>query len=482
MLASRRAASSLFHQAVKATNILHITDHEGTRFFFDALNKSSIVSLKDDGLHFNKSSSFFIFGGDATDRGTFDLATTTLLVDFKKRHPNQVALLAGNRDIKNTRFHRELAPELIRERVLHSKPARWLPVKHQTTPFDFLKARMAFKDDAAARQFVKALPIEECQIIYLLWMLENNMGSPATFDYRREELQRAGKKTVTDRDVLNSFLTETSPMGVMGEYLKLSQLGVIVPHTRVLAVHGGLTKFNIGRIPGMAPAAKPIADARLWINKLNAWYAQQIKLWSDYHPTALTEPASTELDDAVLPIPGKSKQVVTADMLTPGRRFTQISDEVDDYLLANKISVVLTGHQPCGDHPALLRNQRNNLLFINGDTGYADFNPSKPSDTRGVACHSLELSADTNKTVVTIDAITAQAITVKTSLTLTPDAISNDNYIGRVLRDGYLVQCKLSSEEYRLVKQEGFEISYKNISAAELKTCIDDNIRPIPMM
>jgi hypothetical protein len=95
MLASRRAASSLFHQGVKATNILHITDHEGTRFFFDALNKSSIVSLKDDGLHFNKSSSFFIFGGDATDRGTFDLATTTLLVDFKKTPPESSCFARG---------------------------------------------------------------------------------------------------------------------------------------------------------------------------------------------------------------------------------------------------------------------------------------------------------------------------------------------------------------------------------------------------
>ena len=114
MLTSRKGVSSLFQHALKATNILHITDHEGTRYFFDALNKSSIVSLKQDGLHFNKSSSFFIFGGDATDRGSYDLATTILLVDFKKRHPNQVALLAGNREIKNARFHRELAPHLIR--------------------------------------------------------------------------------------------------------------------------------------------------------------------------------------------------------------------------------------------------------------------------------------------------------------------------------------------------------------------------------
>ena len=354
--------------------------------------------------------------------------------------------------------------------MLHSQPARWLPAKQQTVPLDYFKATTALKDDAAARQFVKSLPVAECQILYLKWMLENNMGCPATFEYRRQELQRAREHAVSDMEVLNSFLIETSPTGVMGEYLKLSQLGVIVPQTRVLAVHGGLTAFNIGRIPDMAPDEKPIADARLWIMKLNAWYTQQITLWSSYQPKTLTEPACTELDDAVLPIPGKPKQVVTADMLSADRQFAAIPAEVNDYLLANNISVLLTGHQPCGDHPALVRNQSNNLLMINGDTGYASFNPVVPNDTRGVACHSLEISADPHKTVITIDAINAQALSINTLLTLTPDNILGDQYIGKLLADGYLVQCKLPTDEYRLIKQEGFKVSYKNISAGELQT------------
>ncbi len=68
----------------------YITDTEGTKFFFDTLKKSKIVSLHlDKGLQFNKTSTvpFFIFGGDATDRGPYDLTITELLVDFKKRYP-----------------------------------------------------------------------------------------------------------------------------------------------------------------------------------------------------------------------------------------------------------------------------------------------------------------------------------------------------------------------------------------------------------
>jgi hypothetical protein len=470
MLASRRLFSTFFQHSVKSTSILHITDHEGTRFFFDALRKSKIVSFNpENGLQFNKPSSFFIFGGDATDRGSYDLATTELLVDFKKRHPDQVTLLVGNREIKNNRFKIELAPNLIRERLLHSKPPRWLPANQQTDPLDYLKSKILFKDDVDARDYAESLSIEECQLLYLHWMLEKNMGCQSTFQYRREELQRRTNHSVTDREVLQSFLTETSPAGLMGEYLKLGQMGVIFPGTRVLAVHGGLTPFNIGRIPGMPADAKPIADAWLWINKLNAWYSQQIQFWCEYQPKTLTEPASTELDESVLPIPGRPKQVVTADMLSADRQFTMVPDEVSDYLLANRISVVLTGHQPCGDHPALLRNKLDNLLFINADTGYANFNPAKPHDTRGVACHSLEIIADNNKTSISIDAMTATGLEVKTNLMITPDNIMGDPYVGKLLANGYLVQCKLPSDDYRLVKQEGFQVSYKNMSGPEIE-------------
>jgi hypothetical protein len=178
----------------------------------------------------------------------------------------------------------------------------------------------------------------------------------------------------------------------------------------------------------------------------------------------------------VLPIQGKPKYVVTADMLNTDRQFSVISDEVCDYLVANRISLVLSGHQPCGDHPAVLRNKHNNLLFINADTSYANFNPAKPHDTRGAACHSLEVIADDNKTNITVDAITASGQVAKTNLTITPDTITGDPYVGILLMDGYLVQCKLSTGDYRLVKQKGFEVFYKNMSVADIEINLAENI------
>jgi hypothetical protein len=48
-----------------------------------------------------------------------------------------------------------------------------------------------------------------------LLQLETNMGCPSTFQYRREELQRRTNHSVTDIEVLKSFLTETSPKFVI---------------------------------------------------------------------------------------------------------------------------------------------------------------------------------------------------------------------------------------------------------------------------
>jgi hypothetical protein len=480
-----RGASALFRQIPKQTRILHITDTEGTSYFPKAIKRSKIVSLSDNGLDFTSGTGapFFIFGGDATDRGALDLATTQLLVDFKQRYPDNVALLVGNREVKNSRFSIELAPQHIRQRLLYSQQPRWLT--KPTSPLMYLKAwfqaqKKEFKNDEQLVSAAETLSIEQCQLIYLRWMLEKTMGCPNTFEYRREELQRRVNHKVDDYEVLLNFMQETSPTGLMGEYLTLGQMGVIVPDTSVLAVHGGLTEFNIGRVPGMSAKDQPVLNAQLWIDTLNAWYTRQIQLWRDFHPTAdLTEPACTALDEEVLPIPGKHKSVVTADMLSESRQFKPIPDSVSQYLLANNISVVLTGHQPCGNHPAIVRNSSNNLLCINADTGYAQFDPNNTHDTRGTSGHTLEIIATPNQTSVLISATISNSSSADTTLIVTPNEITGDDYIGKFLKDDYLVQCKLINGNYQLARQEGFEVNYQIKPVAEIESELAaDDISP----
>ena len=434
----------------------------------------------DTGLHFKNQNSYFIYGGDVTDRGNRDLEITQLLIDFKKRHPENVFLIVGNREIKNNRFKIELDPLLIKERLLHSKPPRWIST--QTVPLDYVLADMATNgkkvkadDIEAIQNYVSSLSTEKCQLLYLRWMLEKTMGCPHTFRYRREEIERLQpKKTITDEDVLKNFLNETSPDGLMGQYLQHAQVGVIIPDTGVLAVHGGISEFNVGRIPGMSPEEKPISDAALWIQKFNQWYAEQIKQWIALKPKTLTEPAFTKLDEIVLPIPGQHKSVITADMLNKERQFKEIPPSVGEYLKSNGMQIVLTGHQPCGDYPAVLRDDHQNILFINGDTGYAKIDPKNPDDTRGQASHTLEISATKDVAAIDIDATLSNGTKAITQLTTTSDGIVGDPYIGKILSDGNLVQCRLADGKYRLAQQKGFQVTYMELSEPELTKMLEN--------
>ena len=50
----------------------------------------------------------FVFGSDAFDKGTADLRIAALLSDLKRRHPDRVFLLMGNRDVNKMKLTSEL--------------------------------------------------------------------------------------------------------------------------------------------------------------------------------------------------------------------------------------------------------------------------------------------------------------------------------------------------------------------------------------
>lgn len=459
-----------------STRILHVTDSEGNRSsFYSAINNSDVVKFHpDNGLSFYNTNEipYFIFGGDATDRGNSDLEIPELLLDFKQRHPDQVFLLVGNRDITKNRFKIELDGRHIRARLLYSQSPRWLP-QQPTFPLDYVNEEIKNQKYAGSViNFVNSLSIEQCQLIYLKWMLEKTMGCPHSFRYRKEELQRTHPNNIiTDAAVLQSFIKETSPDGVNGKYLQQAQVGVIIPNTGVLAVHGGLREDNIGRIPGMNIDDAPIQDARVWIAKFNNWKKNQIKNWIDYRATDLTVPAFTDLDECVLPLPGKTKSIITADMLDPDRQFIGVPGAVSRYLRENGIHVVLTGHQPCGDHPAILRD--NGLLFVNGDTGYASFNPKIVDDTRGGATHTLQILANKDGAKIDLQATLPNKTHIRTQLSVQADEITGDQYLGRVSKNHELVQCRLPDGNYRLAYQNGFNVKYSELPTSKISQLID---------
>jgi hypothetical protein len=483
-----RRTSPFFSKSTRhyATHVFHLTDVEGSSAFFTAIKNSNMIRWHSKrGLEFKTNSlgskPYFIFGGDATDRGHHDLAITEALVDFKERHPENVILLVGNREIKNTRFTIELAPEWIRERLLDGKAPSWLPEHKRTIPLDYVMKAMAkegvdisFINKEKASDYVHSLSIPQCQLIYLHWMLEKTMGCPHTFRYRREELaQRLNKAVVSDETVLESFLKESSPQGLMGRYLQQAEVGTIVPNTGILALHGGITLQNLGRVPNMASDASPLPSAKFWINQYNHWYKEQIQTWAEIKPSDLPPSARTTTPEVTLALLNKPTSLITADMLDKDYQFTDVPSSIGRYLKNNGIQLVLTGHQPCGQHPALLRDDKHAILYINGDTSYATYDPKNPDDTRGPTHHVLEITASPHETDVTLQATLPNAMSVITKMKITPDSIKGDPHVGRLLPDSQtLVQHRLPNGDYHCLTRRGYQSS--TLSSREVETLLGE--------
>lgn len=442
-------------------HILHVTDTEGTGYLARAMARSRLVTVDPfKGFDFADpgKKSFFIFGGDAVGWGKECFRDLAWLLDFKERYPDRVILIAGNRDIINNRFWNELHPSRIRERLLCSESPRWQPSR-KTVPIDYIVAGMRerqlpCKEERDIRAFVSALSVMECQLIYLRWMLAETMGSPQLFRFVREALE-AGETAchLTDENVLARILSEAAPEGLMGKYLQRAQLAAIVPDTGVLVVHGGVMPGNIGRVPG----GFCTENAEEWVSHLNLWYAGEVEKWvkrcTDGVVLPDLQPAPTALDEVSLPLEPRS--VVVGNMLDDAGRFAPPSDGLCHWLQKNRIRMVLTGHNPYGDHPVVLRSQSDRVLFVLNDTSYANVDRGNTDSMRGIAAHTTEITGDRQCLQLHIAADLITGIQTQTHLTVSDQGVMGDPWMGLVTPDHAVVQCRLPDGSYQLARKEG---------------------------
>lgn len=458
-------------------NVHFITDTEGHfPFLVKSVQKSRVVTFDlKKRLQFQEdiSNPYFVFGGDLTDRGVGDIQLAETLLDFKNRYPERVFLLVGNREASKTRFHVELNPRHIRQRLLNGSAPFWLLNSPHQLPVDYVKKHMNSDtpeepDAKEIDQYVNDLTTEECQLIYLKWMLEQNLGCPHTFEYHAHQLadkQGCERTDITDGMVLTSIMKQNSPTGLMGQYLAQTQMVALIPDTGIMAIHGGLTPENIGRLPSMKPEESRIDCAHTWINKLNTWYGQAVTEWLSIEQENLPlelQPARTKLDTFSERVPSEYRSVVTASMLNGKRQFQNVPTEVSDYLQKSQISMVLTGHQPSGDHPVILRSEDDGVVFVNGDISYANARANNKHDTRGDAWHCIQIEVGTKVTNLSIHASLFTGKFLQHELKLVGDRVVDDTHIGKVLPGGELVQCRLpDSSYYRTIIQDGFNVTYK---------------------
>lgn len=381
------------NQSKTCSSIHHLSDIEGNWDYLKRWTaRSAGIGLDENGLYFKKPQQAFVFGGDLCDKGPGDLRVVKAFVDFQKKYPQQVFFMAGNRDIKYRRFSYELLGNIY-ERLLYGEAPFW----NQAQPPRLYALKCMQQENkgqslADLPHYLKTKSQLSCQSIYLKWMLEASMGcgsschKPTTFEYRRQELailNHQDPASISDEAITESFLNLVSPEGFMTKFLEKAQLVKIIGET--LFLHGAITLENMGYLPS-SPQQR-ITNAKEWFDALNAWYSEEIKAWQN-HPEekGCLPPAHRALDHYVLFNP---RSIVPTNWYQKGQ-LKPIPKAVIDFLNQAGIYRVVSGHQPFGDFPLILRTE--NLEVIVADTSYSDSKSAQ--DNRGKAIHNLEISLE----------------------------------------------------------------------------------------
>ena len=417
-LTTRRAALSRARCIASATDgssvtVGFVTDVEGNLDFWQRYCELSDVIEGDDIEHIRlKPGCHLVHGGDSVDKSSGDLRFLRSLLGPRRRHPDRVHFVLGNRDINKMRLLAELSNTHWLQAEQHPG-VYWRehsgPNGTAATPATYLAA---LNTDRRGRGEPR---IEDNLASRLRYMLADNMGSPRAFEHRRAELGALGATSphaaraascwgdsrassvpaaaaaVSDEAVLCSYLASVGPDGLMREYLEHAQLAVRLGPA--LFVHGGVHADAIGVVPG---CDRRIADVNEWVDELNHFAHREVRAWCD-DADATTAPGCAasswpgrddRLGFGFFERPGgrlmaygmarqpdgkKSPTVVYASYLADGHPQPP-AHEVASRLTAAGVHALLTGHQPHGDAPVVMR------CPIRASPGPVDADPT-PSPT-----------------------------------------------------------------------------------------------------
>jgi hypothetical protein len=229
-----------------------LTDVEGDLAYWKRfVRNSKVLSFLDDGEESVRLDprAILVYGGDVWDKGGSDLTVLQQLLDLKRRYPDRVFFIMGNRDINKMRLWQEL-----------------LAVRHDGV---WWNRTVIPPHDTHHR---------------LPWILANTMGSPKAYDLRRSELQRKDPlRIITENDVRQSYLDSCHPVtGQLGQYL--SQAHLILRLGNVLFLHGALPwmkpedpRFPLPWLDNMQDES--INSPHKWMDALNEFAKSQLEEW-----------------------------------------------------------------------------------------------------------------------------------------------------------------------------------------------------------
>ncbi|KAE9005157.1 hypothetical protein PF011_g12158 [Phytophthora fragariae] len=445
-----------------------LTDVEGNwDYVRNVVRQSSCLQLETSGQDETlelKDDCLLVFGGDAGDKGAHTLKCYEKLVKLKKRHPERVVLLVGNRDVNKMRLTSELHDsemdlQSVAKEILEGPT--WVPKDKRFTLKNFLADQLQ-KEDGEAKD-VK-LEAANSKANRLKWMLEHTMGAQGDFERRRAELslrQAVGDRNeVTDDAVVKSYMDSVEQGGVLRDYLLHGSLAFVIHQT--LFVHGGIINGDepaslsaLGRVPGQP--SKRFDSISEWVDKLNAWYRSQVQEWIE-HPT-WSEDHTTRGGNDLLKyvLPDYTGSVVMGRHLLTSGMPTPVPEEIASLLSESGIRRVIIGHTPHGNCPTVVKQPQqqqgtcdadrssDTVRFedvIMCDTSYSD---ARAPDNRGSAASEVVIEPS-GRILVNGELEDGRRISY---------VAQEDPWVGRWLNDGNMVKARVVNED-----SSGEEVSY----------------------
>jgi len=411
-------------------------------------------------------------------------------VSAKKRYPDRVFLVVGNRDLNKLRLVRELSDEAM----AHEPPIPYGSPRTCTTFRAFLTklAAQAGKVPEEAAELPPALWKElNTRPNRLRWILDCTMGAQGDFERRREEMAAiSGAREVTDSQVVQSYLEMVRPGGVLAEFLRQGHLAVGIDET--LFVHGGLIaksfskngdKFvtdgpgsegsyegppveeggfevALGFIPGQAEREP---DPRAWTSKLNAWYRNMIDQALSETPGPLLAVGQQYCSYGTWP------SVIMGRHLNEKSQPVQLPPGVTQSLLVAGFTRLVIGHTPHGNCPTVVPG---GVQTIMADTSYSDM---KARDNRGDAASVLEIEGKRATVKGRLQDKEDIAYTVYSGEDARrTDAEGNNELIGKGDFGAWFVKAKLATKPqddpmYLLCHVEGFKYEYQVKTEAQTR-------------
>lgn len=343
-----------------------VTDLEGRRDAIDDLVDAGRLSCVGGALDFVDPNDRLYFAGDVTDRGPFTIRLVEMLLALKRRHPDRVAWAYGNLDLKNLALLRDL-PGLALGTPDYEAWLRSQPDTADTTAV----AGVPLGGESGGCQRGERDSLDR-RIAY--WL--TRQGSSQAFEFHQRELAEMRGHPVSRQEAADDYIARLQPGGTMFEFLRLGQIAIV--HGNVLIDHGGVSRSNIGFVPG---ATGRVADARQWIMALNAYGRQQIALveravrsqgrqacfpdgfirYADaiWDATARAGSGALFMNDVSLIYPFRQRE----------HGNFRVPDEVAiAYLRDAGIDTEIVGHSPFGDLPGPLK--ADGFLRLMADTSH----------------------------------------------------------------------------------------------------------------